>query len=166
MAGPRLTRDLQHSMLGGVCAGFANRYNFDATLVRVVMVLLTVATGGIGLPMYIAAWIVMPRADAPPPAPRSATSTPESLSRELREVSDRLAEAARVLAEKARQAAEEISEIAHRAPAAANAPAPDQPPHHATLDEIEESEATPNGGEPGEETPPPHAPAATTPPAR
>ena len=115
MAGQRLTRDLQHSMLGGVCAGFANRYDFDVTLVRVVMVLLTVATGGVGVPLYIAAWIVMPREDASQPAPRPMSDNPDSLSRELREVSDRLAEAARVLADKTREAAEEISEIARRA---------------------------------------------------
>ncbi|MEI7924853.1 MAG: PspC domain-containing protein [Chloroflexota bacterium] len=115
MAGQRLTRDLQHSMLGGVCAGFANRYDFDVTLIRVVMVLFTVATGGIGVPLYVAAWIVMPREDASQPAPRPMGDSPDSLSRELREVSDRLSEAARVLADKTREAAEEISEIARRA---------------------------------------------------
>ncbi|MDA0302311.1 MAG: PspC domain-containing protein [Chloroflexi bacterium] len=115
MAGHRLTRDLQHSMIGGVCAGFANRYDFDVTLVRVVAVLITVATWGIGVPLYIAAWMVMPRADSPAPAPRPTSDTPDSLRRELREVSDRLAEAARVLAGKTREAAEEISEIARRA---------------------------------------------------
>jgi len=115
MAGPRLTRDLQHSMLGGVCAGFAARYDFDVTLVRVVAVLLTVASGGAAIAVYIAAWIVMPRFDSPAPQPRAAADTPDSLSRELREVTDRLSEAARVLADKSREAAEEISEIARRA---------------------------------------------------
>jgi phage shock protein C len=115
MAGQRLTRDLQHSMIGGVCAGFADRYDFDVTLVRVVAVLVTVVTGGIGVPLYIAAWIVMPRSDSPAPPPRPTSDTPDNLSRELREVSDRLAEAARVLADKTREAAEEISEIARRA---------------------------------------------------
>jgi phage shock protein PspC (stress-responsive transcriptional regulator) len=122
MAGQRLTRDLQHSMIGGVCAGFASRYDFDVTLVRVVAVLVTVATGGIGVPVYIAAWIVMPREDSPAPAPRATGETPDRLSQELREVSDRLAEAARVLADKTREAAEEISEIARRARTSADAP--------------------------------------------
>ncbi|MFA7249358.1 MAG: PspC domain-containing protein [Dehalococcoidia bacterium] len=124
MAGQRLTRDLQHSMLGGVCAGFAQRYDFDVTLVRVVTVLLAVATGGIAIPVYVAAWIVMPREDAAAAAPRPAGTTPETLSRELRDVSDRLAEAARVLADKTREAAEEISEIARRGSATTSAPAP------------------------------------------
>ena len=122
MAGQRLTRDLQHSMIGGVCAGFASRYDFDVTLVRVVAVLITVATGGIGVPVYIAAWIVMPREDSAAPTPRAVSDTPDSLSRELREVSDRLAEAARVLADKTREAAEEISEIARRARTPGDAP--------------------------------------------
>ena len=164
----RLTRDLQHSMLGGVCAGFASRYRFDVTLVRVVTVLLAVATGGIGLPVYLAAWIVMPREDSPPPAPRSAFDTPESLSHELREVSDRLAAAARVLADKTREAAEEISEIARRSrattpdapPAAAPAASVPTPPPAATED-IDPSEATPSGSasSPGAPSAPPAPPA-------
>ena len=170
VAGQRLTRDLQHSMLGGVCAGIASRYEFDVTLVRIVTVLFTVATGGVGLPVYLAAWVVMPREDSLAPAPRPTGDTPEGLRRELRDVSERLVEAARVLAEKTREAAEEIAEIARRAPAAANAAAPAQPSHHASPEEIVESEATPNGGDPGDETPPPPPappapPAPTTPPA-
>ena len=128
-SGQRLTRDPQHAMLGGVCAGFANRYAFDVTLLRIVMVLLTVATGGIGALVYLAAWIVMPRDDAPLAA-SSSTAAPEGLSQELRDASDRLAAAARVLAGKTREAAEEISEIARRAPTASAPPppAPDAPP--------------------------------------
>ena len=116
--GPRLTRDLPQAMLGGVCAGFARRYDFDVTLLRIVMVLLAVATGGMGVPLSIAAWIIMPREDAQPPA------TPEGLSHELRDASDRLTSAARVLADKTREAAEEISAIARRAPAAPTPPPP------------------------------------------
>lgn len=119
MAGQRLTRDSQNSMLGGVCSGFAKRYDFDPTLVRIVLVLLTVVTGGIGVPVYIAAWIVMPVEDPAAPA-RAAYDGPASLGNDVREVSDRLVEAARVLAEKTREAAEEISEIARRAPASSN----------------------------------------------
>ena len=119
MAGQRLTRDPKNSMIGGVCAGFAQRYGFDVTLVRIVLVLLTVVTGGIGVPVYIAAWIVMPVEDPSAP-PRAASNGPASLGNDVREVSDRLVEAARVLAEKTREAAEEISEIARRAPASSN----------------------------------------------
>lgn len=119
MSEQRLTRDPQNSMLGGVCAGFAKRYGFDATLVRIVLVLLTVVTGGIGVPVYIAAWIVMPVEDASTPA-RAASDGSVRLGNDVREVSDRLVEAARVLAGKTREAAEEISEIARRAPASSN----------------------------------------------
>lgn len=119
MPGQRLTRDPKNSMLGGVCAGFAKRYGFDATLVRIVLVLLTVVTGGIGVPVYIAAWIVMPVEDASVPV-HAVSDAPASLGNDVREVSDRLVEAARVLAGKTREAAEEISEIARRAPASSN----------------------------------------------
>ena len=123
MAGTRLTRDLQHSMLGGVCSGIANRYGFDVTLVRIVTVLLTVVTSGVGVPVYIATWIVMPREDSPTASPRPIDFTPDGLNRDLREVADRLTEAAHVLAGKTREAAEEISEIARRARAESTPPA-------------------------------------------
>ena len=131
MTGERLTRDLQHAMIGGVCAGFARRYDFDVTLVRVVMVLATLATAGLGVPVYIAAWIVMPRAGEAPLSSGAPLDSPERVADEIRRVSDRVAEAARVLAGKTREAAEEISEIARRGPAAGAAtaapPAPAAP---------------------------------------
>lgn len=49
------------SMVGGVCAGIANYFEVDPTLVRflwVVLTILNIATGIIG---YIILWIVMPR---------------------------------------------------------------------------------------------------------
>ena len=152
-------------MLGGVCAGVAQCYDFDVTLVRVVTVLLTVATGGTGLVLYVTGWIVMPRADAAP-APRPLGDTPERLSADMREVGDRLAEAARGLADKAREAAEEISEIARRArtaptppeaptttaPESSAPPVPPEPPSDA-IDP--DSTVAPRVGETPPVTPPP-----------
>ncbi len=63
MAAHRLTREKNGSMLGGVCAGIAATYHLDVTLVRIAFVVLTIATSGLGVLFYIAAWLVMPRAD-------------------------------------------------------------------------------------------------------
>ncbi len=62
MAARRLTREKSGAMLGGVCAGIANTYNIDVTVVRVAFVLLTFLTSGLGLVFYVAAWLVMPAA--------------------------------------------------------------------------------------------------------
>ena len=47
-------------ILGGVCAGLAEYFDFDPTLVRVAYVLLTLCTAFSGLLAYIILWIVMP----------------------------------------------------------------------------------------------------------
>ncbi|MEX2447007.1 MAG: PspC domain-containing protein [Dehalococcoidia bacterium] len=139
----RLTRDLQNGLIGGVCAGVARRYGQDATLVRVVYLLLTLVSAGVTVPLYVAAWIIMPREGAtlvpPATAPDSDAhgmdagtpeETTERVTDEMRRVGDRLSEAARVLAGKTREAAEEVSEIARRqrpgSPAAP--PSPPWPP--------------------------------------
>jgi phage shock protein PspC (stress-responsive transcriptional regulator) len=49
-------------MLGGVCAGLGNYFNIDATIVRLLFVLLVVM-GGSGVLLYIILWIIMPRED-------------------------------------------------------------------------------------------------------
>ncbi|MCI7310606.1 MAG: PspC domain-containing protein [Prevotella sp.] len=47
-------------VLGGVCAGVAEYFNFDITLTRLVYALLTIFTAFSGVVVYIIAWIVMP----------------------------------------------------------------------------------------------------------
>ena len=48
------------SKIGGVCAGLAEYFNIDPTLVRLLWVLLALVFGG-GVLAYIIFWIVMPR---------------------------------------------------------------------------------------------------------
>lgn len=51
----------RNQMIGGVCAGLANYFNFDPTLVRVAYVLLSVLSAGFpGALVYIILWLVMP----------------------------------------------------------------------------------------------------------
>ena|SRR5215469_6983903 len=74
---PRLMRAPKGSpdrKIAGVCAGFAEYFDLDVTVVRVVWLIVALFGGG-GILAYIIAWIVMPEAPAVvavpsgPPAP-------------------------------------------------------------------------------------------------
>ena len=52
--------------IAGVCAGFAEYFDLDVTIVRVVWLILAICGGGAGVLAYIIAWIVMPEAPAAP----------------------------------------------------------------------------------------------------
>ena len=56
----RLYRSQSERMLFGVCGGLATYFDLDPTLVRLVIVLLTLATG-IGLIVYIVMAIITPQ---------------------------------------------------------------------------------------------------------
>lgn len=56
----RLYRSRTDRMIGGVCGGLADALAVDVVLVRLGFVALTVLGGGIGIPLYIAAWILAP----------------------------------------------------------------------------------------------------------
>jgi len=47
--------------LAGVCAGIAEYYGWDPTLVRVAWIVLTLL-GGSGILLYLIMWLVMPEA--------------------------------------------------------------------------------------------------------
>ncbi|HZD74497.1 MAG TPA: PspC domain-containing protein [Actinomycetota bacterium] len=55
----KLYRSRSDRMLGGVCGGLAQYFNTDATLIRVLFVILTVL-GGAGPVIYLAMWIIVP----------------------------------------------------------------------------------------------------------
>ena len=57
----RLYRSSTDCMLGGVCGGIAEYFDFDPTLVRVAYVLLTVCTAFSGTLAYILLLIIMPK---------------------------------------------------------------------------------------------------------
>ena len=59
-AGPtRLRRAVDGRMLGGVAAGLATHFGFEATHVRLAFVVLSIL-GGAGVPLYLAAWAFIP----------------------------------------------------------------------------------------------------------
>ncbi len=58
----KLIRSLNQKMLGGVCGGFAEYFDIDVSMVRLIFVALTLISAV--LPMiifYIIAWIVIPQ---------------------------------------------------------------------------------------------------------
>lgn len=56
----KLYRDPSKKVIAGVCAGLADYFNIDVTIVRLIFVLTLIYHGG-GTLVYIVLWIVMPR---------------------------------------------------------------------------------------------------------
>jgi phage shock protein C len=56
----KLYRSKTNRQVAGVCGGLAQHFNVDATLIRVLFVLLAVL-GGSGLVLYAAMWIIVPK---------------------------------------------------------------------------------------------------------
>jgi phage shock protein C len=55
-----LVRSRKGQMVGGVCAGLAEYFGMDVTLVRVIVAVIAVITGGAGALAYLAAWAIIP----------------------------------------------------------------------------------------------------------
>jgi phage shock protein C len=53
-------RRSKDQIVGGVCAGLANFFGWDFTLVRALYALLTIFSAGTGLLVYIVLWVIMP----------------------------------------------------------------------------------------------------------
>jgi phage shock protein C len=56
----KLTRSRTDKKIAGVCGGFADYFDLDVTLVRILWLMLAVF-GGWGILGYFIAWIVMPQ---------------------------------------------------------------------------------------------------------
>lgn len=57
----RLMRLEEGRMIAGVCAGLAQYFGVDPTLVRIIFVILALFGLG-GVVLYLILWLVMPRA--------------------------------------------------------------------------------------------------------
>jgi phage shock protein C len=73
----RLMRPVNGGKVAGVCAGLAQYFDLDVTLVRLLFVVGTIFSCGVGLLAYIVAWIIMPRESRAPlrPAPNAGPQT-------------------------------------------------------------------------------------------
>jgi phage shock protein PspC (stress-responsive transcriptional regulator) len=67
---PPLRRSRTDRVFSGVCGGIARQYGIDPVLLRILLVVLTVFTGGAFALAYIVAWLVIP--DEPAWAPVAA----------------------------------------------------------------------------------------------
>ena|SRR6056297_2219751 len=56
----KLYRSKKDSIIGGVCGGIAEYFEIDSTLVR-LLAIIVVFLGGVGLIVYIIAWIIIPQ---------------------------------------------------------------------------------------------------------
>ncbi len=64
MAEKRLCLSRVNRKIGGVCGGIAEYFGIDATLVRVITLVLIFAVGS-GLLLYLLAWLIIPNCDDP-----------------------------------------------------------------------------------------------------
>jgi signal transduction histidine kinase len=60
--GGPLRRDTSGRMVGGVAAGLAEWRGFSVNTVRIAFVLGALITGGFGVPLYVAGWLLIPAA--------------------------------------------------------------------------------------------------------
>jgi phage shock protein C len=56
----KLYRSKTDRKVAGICGGLAQYFNLDATLIRVLFVVLAVL-GGSGLVIYLVMWIIVPK---------------------------------------------------------------------------------------------------------
>ena len=66
----KLFRDVRHKVFGGVLAGLGQYLGWDVTILRLLVVIATVALGGWGLfwtviLIYMVAWMIIPPANTP-----------------------------------------------------------------------------------------------------
>jgi len=70
-----LVRSRNGRMVAGVCAGAAEYFGVDVTLVRVIVAVVAVITGGAGILAYLAAWVLIPaEGDNASPAENTAST--------------------------------------------------------------------------------------------
>ena len=72
VARERLVRRREDRKIAGVCAGFAEYFDLDVTIIRVAWATCVVC-GGVGALAYVVCWIVIPEEPLMLPAPPQAT---------------------------------------------------------------------------------------------
>lgn len=84
----RLFRDSESSYLGGVCSGLGNYFGIDPIIVRILFIIFS----GIGFPIYIILWIVVPKAESTIDKLRMKGHpiTVESVKKEVNEAADNI----------------------------------------------------------------------------
>lgn len=69
-----MIRPVNGIKLAGVCAGIANYFSFDATIVRIIYVLLSLFSAGFpGILLYLLLMLLMPKEGSPKAIEQSAS---------------------------------------------------------------------------------------------
>jgi phage shock protein PspC (stress-responsive transcriptional regulator) len=113
-------------MWAGVAGGLAEYLDLDPALVRLIWVLAAVLTGGLAIPIYIVAWIIIPRDNRPPVY---GSEVIHDWSHELHNEAQRLADEARRMATEVRGTAHAGAWRSPDAYPPAADPAVSTPPH-------------------------------------
>jgi len=80
----KLYRLPEEGKIAGVCAGLAEYLELDVTLVRLVFVILTLASGGFGIVVYIILALVMPVGTAAAPGGKNIGENVQTLAKEVK----------------------------------------------------------------------------------
>lgn len=56
----RLYRDRFDKKISGVCGGLAQFFQLDASMIRLLFILLSIVTGGIFVLIYLLLWMILP----------------------------------------------------------------------------------------------------------
>jgi phage shock protein C len=56
----RITRPRKARIIAGVCSGIGRYFDIDPNIVRVIWIILTFMSIGLGVIAYIAAWLLFP----------------------------------------------------------------------------------------------------------
>jgi len=60
MVKKRLYRSKKDRIIGGVCGGIADYLDADPTIVRLIIAIGTLLSVGLGILIYLIAWIIIP----------------------------------------------------------------------------------------------------------
>ncbi len=56
----RLYRPKTERLLGGVCSGIGHYFDIDPNMIRIIWVVLTLLSIGVGVIAYLIAWLLIP----------------------------------------------------------------------------------------------------------
>ncbi len=56
----KLYRSRTNKIFAGVCGGIGEFFDVDPTLIRLLWVLITIFSMGLGIILYVVAWIITP----------------------------------------------------------------------------------------------------------
>ena len=96
--GKRLFRDPDDKMIGGLCSGLASYFGIQEVLWVRIAFAIAALVGGIGLPLYLIMWAIVPEAKTPKDflamrgEPINVTNIAKIVEEQVDQISDQLSE--------------------------------------------------------------------------